>query len=88
MPQYNCYTVAANRLYNRLDSTQTICLLTFHFYITKTVYMLGLVLQPNRLAITDRRYCLHEFGTAARRDRRYFFLGIKFRKKPALLPFR
>ena len=73
MPQYNCYTVAANRLYNRLDSTQTICLLSFHFYITKTVYMLGLVLQPNRLAITDRLY---------------FFLGIKFRKNPALLPFR
>lgn len=53
-----------------------------------TCGLFGLVLQPNRLAITYRRYCLHEFGTAARRDRRYFFLGIKFRKNPALLPFR
>ena len=38
-----------------------------------TCGLFGLVLQPNRLAITDRLY---------------FFLGIKFRKNPALLPFR
>jgi hypothetical protein len=32
-----------------------------------TCGLFGLVLQPNRLAITDHRYCLHELGTAARR---------------------